>query len=464
VVFAALALWAVFLFAAELESTFTAVLATVLLLTNASEVFYGRFLMPEVLTQCFLWSGLLAFVVWRRTGSVPAAGLSGLALGLASLTRVEFLFLLPAPVALYLGLTATHARGTGLFLAAFAGPLLDGFLRVIFVPSHYRDVVWTELARVGRWSLLATDTQALLRDAALLAALAAIVVILRRSRGPRLRRVVTLGAAGAGAGAYLLRSDPHLTLPTIAWLAESVSWPILLGAVAGVVLWLRAPRRTDPAHAFPLLILFVVGGALLYDPHVGRNYLWGIRRLVPLVIPFAYLLAATALYDLTRGLTSSARTAVPAAIGAVLLFWNVVAVSQLRGLALFPDQTRPLQALADAIPARAIVFFLPSLDALMLHVPLWLTHGKESAVLPPWLWKMGLQTTAPGILRRRPVFLVAGDGPAPTIGSLDVIARATVDLQLRTPEPDAEKAPSSAIASPVRLRVFEVRDATIAAP
>src|SRR5262249_46984246 len=159
------------LLGAELHGVLVATVATALLLTNAAEVFYGRFLMPEIMTQFFLWSGLLAFVVWRRSGARAAAAVAGLALGLASLTPVEVLFPLPAPVALYVGLAAVTPPGTGLFLAAFAGPLLDGLVRLIVVPSHYRDIVWTELARVRGWSFLALDTQAVLRDLALLAAL-----------------------------------------------------------------------------------------------------------------------------------------------------------------------------------------------------------------------------------------------------------------------------------------------------
>src|SRR5262249_5729030 len=86
VVFAALALWAFFLFVAERGGALSAALAAALLLLNTAELFYGRFFMPEIITQFFLWAGLLAFVVWRRDGARPAAAVAGLALGMAAVT------------------------------------------------------------------------------------------------------------------------------------------------------------------------------------------------------------------------------------------------------------------------------------------------------------------------------------------------------------------------------------------
>jgi hypothetical protein len=70
-VFAALALWAVFLFAREHAGTPVALATTGLVLGNAAQLFYARFLMPEIVTQFFLWGGLVAFAAWCRDEHPP---------------------------------------------------------------------------------------------------------------------------------------------------------------------------------------------------------------------------------------------------------------------------------------------------------------------------------------------------------------------------------------------------------
>src|SRR5262249_49212706 len=155
-------------------------------------------------------------------------------------------------------------------------PIVDGMARLGLAPSHYPDIVSSNLARVEASSLLDLYTQALLRDAVLLVALGAIAIA--ALRGPwslRLRRAGVLALAGLGGAAFVHRSDPHMTLPTLAWLAESVRWPVLAASLVGLVFWTRAALRTDAALTLPLLVLLIAGGAVLYDPHVGRNHLWG---------------------------------------------------------------------------------------------------------------------------------------------------------------------------------------------
>jgi hypothetical protein len=100
----------------------------------------------------------------------------------------------------------------------------------------------------------------------------------------------------------------------------------------------------------------------------------------------------------------------------------------------------------------------------MVHVPLWLVYGRETAVLPPWLWKTGLRTVAPSLLTRRPVLLATDDYSPPVIRGVNLTSLRTVAFDFRTPQPDALRFPSSAIDSPVRLRVYELEVKNAADP
>jgi hypothetical protein len=450
--FAVLALWAIFLFAHETLGLVPAIVTTALVLTNAAELFYARFLMPEVLTQLFVWGGLLCFVVWWRHEWPAAGALAALALGVAGLTRVEYLFLVPLALVLQLGLAVRRPRGTWPFAALYVTFLAHGLAHLALVPTHYREVVQAELALL--WSsfraLDARTTAALL--APLAAIVAAVVLLTRGGWRPRLRRAASLALAGAWVLGFVARSDSRL-LPTLSWLAETAPWPLLALASLGLVLWARRWARDGAAVALPLVLFAVASATLLYDPHVTPSAIWALRRFVPVTLPFVYVLAASAL-------PWRRSAAVAAALAAVLLVMNARPTAKLRSLPLFPDQKREVAALAARIDPGAVVFFAPELADYVIHLPLWLVHGRESFVLPPWDWRGALRAGALTLLARHAVYYVgAGGGEEPAVAGLEFAARGEARFRFVLPGPDLSRVPSGTSEWPLALRIYEVRRA-----
>jgi hypothetical protein len=441
--FAALALWAFFLFARETVGAVAGSAATALLATSAAEVFYARFLMPEIVAQALLWGGFVCGLLWWRR-ALPAAGvLAALALGVAGLARVEYLVLLPLALVLQ-GLVARRwPPGAWAFAAVSVALLAHGVAHLALVPTHYREVVAAEL-RTGLASPVA-------RAAALVGLLLAAVLLTRAGRRPGVRRALAVAIAGGWMLAFASRSQPSLP-GTVRWLAETAPWPVLALAAVGLVLAVRR-LSADPGLGLPLAVFLLATASFLYDPHVAPSALWALRRFVPVTLPVLYLLAASAL-PWRRSIAAATAAAL------VLIVLNALPAATLRRLPLFPDRKHEVATLASRIDPDAAVFFAPELAGYVIHLPLWLVHGRESFVLPPWDWRTGLRAGALALLPRHRVYYVNDAAePAPAVPGLRLAASADVRFRFVLPGPDASRLPTATRELPLTVRLYEVRAA-----
>ena len=435
-VFAALAVSAVFVFAREAAGTRTALATLALVLANAGELFYARFLMPEIVTQLFVWGGLVAFARWcrderRRDGLVAA-----LALGVAALSRVEYLLFVPLAFALWLTLAPRRPPGTALVAAVLAVVVLHGVAHLLVVPTHYRDLVLSRLATLRA-------RPALLAGPAALAVVAALLAWRTRGRAVRAIVLVTLAVAAAG---FLLASRRPWRLAGVPWLALAVPWPVLAASAVGFGTLVR--RRTA-ANAFPLLLFAIVTAILFTDPHVTPSPLWVLRRFVPVTIPFLALLASVAL-----PWRRAPWLAAVAVAGALALTARPTAA--LRRLPLFPDQQPPLARLAALLPPDAAVFYAPDVAAYAIHVPIWLAHGREGFVLPPWDWRGALRTSAAALGDRHPIFYVSDEDGAPAVPGLAFERAGETAFRFVTPKIEPKALPTAVEEWPLTLRVHRV--------
>jgi hypothetical protein len=441
--FAVLALWAVFLLAREIAGPLAATAATVLTATSVAEVFYARFLMPEIVAQLFLWGGLLAFVVWWRDGPRSAGALAALGLGVAGLARVEYLVLVPLALLFTFLLVERRPPGTGVFAALYLVLLAHGVAHLSLVPTHYRDVLQDEAAALGPSAIAGVVGAAVAIGAALLV------------RGPGWPRALRGGAALAlvVAGLAAVADRPHPDASqTLSWLAGGTPWPVLVLGGVGLVLAIRRVRD-DASLALPLLLFAVATGSFLWDPHVTPTAIWGLRRFVPVTLPLVCLLAMTALpWRLS--------TALAVVMAAALIAVNARPTVRLRRLPLFPDQKRELAALAEEIDPEAAVFFATDLAEYGIHLPLWLAHGRETFLLPPWGWQRALRTAAATLLPRHPVYYVGDAADAdPAVGGLELTPRGEIAFRFVLPGSDPMAVPSATREWPLVLRLYAVRAA-----
>jgi hypothetical protein len=440
--FAALAAWAVFLLAREAAGGVPAALATALLVVNAGQVFYARFLMPEVVSQAFTWGGLLCFTAWWREGRTAAAVLAACGLGVAMLARVELLALVPLALAIQLGLTSRTPPATWVFVLACGALTVHGAAHVVAFPSHYRALAayeltaWCPHAAVAGGTVLGVTLAVWFGSSAF-----------RR----RIRYCGVLALAGTAATVYVTRST-FQGETTLRWLAEVVPWPMLLLAGLGLTRWLR-----DPALRLPALLLLVCAGAFVYDPHVTPVQLWGLRRFVPIVVPAVAVLAADALARLARAVVPAYDRAASAVAATVLLALTARAALPFVGGGMFTGQKEAVRALAERMPPDAVVFVAPELVDFVVHVPLWLAHGRETFVLSWWNWQGELRRAVPQLVPRRPTYLlVRADGAEPAVPPLTLQRRDELALRFLVPEPDPLRAPRTTRAWDLPLRLYEI--------
>ncbi len=222
---------------------------------------------------------------------------------------------------------------------------------------------------------------------------------------------------------------------------------MLLTAAAGALLW---PR--PPGWGLALIVLAVVGLPFLWNPHVTPVHLWGVRRFVPVVVPWLGLLAA----NVPAWVAGRSRW-LAVALGGLLVAANARPMTRLYGLPFFPSQTNALAELAEKLPANAVVLVAPELTAYLVHLPLWMVHDREPLVLSP----VRGQTIVPAVIarlaaRHHVVLLANSLGPQPVIDKLDVRPRADVTLRTLTPELDPLRAPTRGTAHLVPLRVYDL--------
>lgn len=79
---------------------------------------------------------------------------------------------------------------------------------------------------------------------------------------------------------------------TVSWLTQYLGWPALVAALGGAVLLVRrAAHRRDAGAAWLLSVVAVGSSLYLVKPSITPDQIWAARRLLPVAIPGAVLLA-----------------------------------------------------------------------------------------------------------------------------------------------------------------------------
>lgn len=393
--FGALAFWSVAAFAFRLGGGVTALFAALLLAASVPEYWYARFLMPEVPSQYFLWSGLVA----AAASLGPARGLlgvaAGLGLGMSGMMRVDGLAHLVAALALYKVVAPAGAWPAGAgFLPSLGGVALWTAAHQVLFPTHY----YGEMVQAFEhgWRRLrgtfagATGFGAGIGAQALLRGTAGAVFL-------------------AYAVATILSTRPDFAT-SLGWMTSYVGWPALLAGIAGGVLWWRV--ADSAALRFALLLGGVVLAQLFYDPRVTPAALWAVRRFVPVAIPTLLVGAALVASALWR----RHRLAGGLALALLLAGTGSRNVFGYRETA-FHQSIEHVRALVAQLPEDAVVAVDPSLGVqTQVHIALWSAGGQPTYLLGAGMRRplLRLQQVVDG----RPLYWLGGDDQ----GSLEEIA------------------------------------------
>jgi len=362
-----------------------AVLATLFLAFNASEMWLARTTLSEIFTQLFIWSGLFLLTLALKQDGKLLARWAGVFLGFSALVRIDSLLLVPLLLIAHLIFKVaddpSSAQSTPVWIALYQTALPIFALAVCYyatLSSPYFHDLSSELKRIGIVAMIA-----------LLALLAATPRILRLSRpwltGNVFMLLISFALVGLAAYAYLVRPrvGPYSVIThelhplrghrdhredSLVNLSRYLSPVVLWIAISGWLLtfW-EVARRHRNRHL--IVGLVAIGGFAtfyLWNPFVAPLHFYAIRRFAPIIIPgFVFLGAVGVSQALTRG-PKGASTAISAIVVVFLAVFTIRA-----GLLIFTFSEHKgsfvqLQRLAERLPKDDLI----------------LAHGEATWVTP----------------------------------------------------------------------------------
>jgi hypothetical protein len=437
--FAFSAWWAIGLIALLDAGLLAALAAPLLLASLLPEHWFARYLMPEILAQALVWSGVaaarLAETGWAGAASRPAergrlvAGiLCGVALGVSGFARLEqFWVFVPA----LLLARALLPRGGRLFprgaLLPFALFATHAVLHAFIVPTDYANRIYKVAIHayapfvVFVSGLTGHDgyvTGFLLNRVLPLAVVTGLVLWVWLGRRVDRRR----------PGFFVRWSAAAVALPWLALLYRS-GLPVHFAALRSLLLYvpwtvwgavglgaLRVPRWSG-------LELAVLLQALdqLVQARVTDHQPWASRRIVTVVLPIVVLAAVRALAaarDQRAGASAAAPPGVPLRpaterrVGAALLAVTVV----LGAARIAPVLGRPLQQggeelvarVGAAVPDSAYVLVAEPLGWVHVAAALWLGEGPATLVARSQPWFPPALARFLALRGEQPVYVLSG--------------------------------------------------------
>ena len=472
--FAVLSIGTLFLVAAHIGGRWTGWLAVASTLGLAPQLWFARFPVPEMVAQCLVMTGLLAWLVALRDDAPRWAVAAGWFLGLACFAKVDLNVLLGVSLAVFCAWRwlvhpahgGAHVRG---LLVPFAMVFAHNVAHYLAYASHYRPAVeyFLRTSVMGRLPLQ-TGTAAMAGIGLLVAVVAAGVWMTMRCSSRILRRAAGVLLAGLSIGYainYAVTRNGHVD-QTVEWLSWYVSWPVLLLVVPGIGALVSAGRRTGRLRdlegpALLLVVFSVVSLQYLYDPLESGMHIWSMRRFVPVVLPLLMLIVAVGVGAALHRIDVRFRPA--AAVGVALVLLVVVARPGLAIVRrpLWTGAVEQIAGVARMFPEDAVVLMNRGLAGSHIPTALAYLHDLDTVVLQRWVPRARPFGKAIDIwlARGRPVFFVFGDRDyfsflAPSL-TLDYLGATRVHVPLL--ERTWTRPPRAVRAFSTRLRVFRVR-------
>jgi hypothetical protein len=414
--FAFTAWWAIGLIAFADAGWIAAVAALALIASWLPEHWFARFLMPEILAQALVWSGVAA----ARLASSPAFGggrvagaLTGITLGVAAFARLEQLGVFVPSLLLARALLPADRRvfPRGALLP-FVVVVAHAAVHLFLVPTDYGNRV-VKIISVAWWNVVvAINSLAggdgyvtifivryVLVPGSLLGGAAWLVWTLRRDRRVPGFAVRANAAVLAMLWLVLLYSfGLPASFPAVRALFWYVPWTVWGAIAAGASTVARLPGLD--------LALVIEAADQLFHARVTAEQVWASRRLVTVVLPLIALAAARAAAG-PSGVAAGGRTLAARALVAVSVLLGVVSLAPTAGRTFQQGGADLAERIAARLPADALVVLARPLDWTHLAASLWLRHGRTTIVVRD---RPGFEAALGGLLEgdERPRFLLAG--------------------------------------------------------
>lgn len=423
-----------------------------LLATNMLQVWQSKYPTTEAFSEMIFISLLLGIAISLQTGWAPAAGLSGLLLGVGWLERPDML------------VSAAVAAGVGAVL--FALGRFDRrcwwFLGGLVVTLPH--VLWQAYAGALKYTLAAgvPSLGTIVAGGLVMYALAGLARLLRplprAVLGVLARRRWQLGlglaiCAIALAGMVLgflrarlfglsyqyathvlVRSYNEENMRRLGWFITLPGWALVGLGIAAITL-----RRWWASQWVVLVPALLIIPVYVQNARIAPVLMWWGRRFVPEVLPLLICLIVIALAA-TLGLTRRARllAALPAFALFVYLLASFVSESApVRRFDEFAGSFRLTSRIAATAGGRRGIYLFPrdpcctSAD-WFFGGAMWLERGEFSAILPPPPAELGYVRALAAAMPGHPVFAVL-DGHAVPAALAALHPRAVLRVQTGLP-------------------------------
>lgn len=285
-----------------------AVVATLVLALNTSQLWLARNSLTEMITQAFIVAGLFLLLRGLDDGSVRDARWAGIFFALSAAVRVDSLLLLPLLFGAHLAMRLTidsERRSTLVWLglystavpafiaslayyAIYSRPYFDVHLTFI-LPICLAALVAAGLLLVG-YTRVADVIRPWLTSKVVVAAIG-VSLLLLSVYAYFIRPATTTPIFGPSTHLVGQRSYAEDSLVNLAvYLSPLVVWAGILGWY--VALWNVIRHRRAP-YILPISVVVLSFALLyLYNPTITPLHFWAIRRFLPVVIPGWILFAA----------------------------------------------------------------------------------------------------------------------------------------------------------------------------
>lgn len=348
-----------------------AVVATLFLALNPSQIWLARVTLSEILTQLFIWTGLLLLVQALRSDIITLARWAGILFALSAFVRIDSLLLVPLLLLSHLVVRLVEnpaKRSSHLWLALYQSALPTFTLALAYYIWIASDYFWLHVrpvAYIGVVTLASLIALLLgLTDAGKFAAdwITKLPFLV----------TVSLAAFTLSAYGYWIRPIPRELVPatypmfdlaqamssrSLVNLAAYLSPPLVWMGILGWLMALWVVVRTK-RHPYLAPVLVIVGGfALLYlwKPSVNPYHFWAIRRFVPVIVPGFILFASLGTW---RIMSRAPRVWRIAFSSAILIFVSVFTVRSDSDLYAFAEEEgfySQIESLAATLPKDEII-------------------------------------------------------------------------------------------------------------
>lgn len=351
-----------------------AVIATLVLALNTSQLWLARNSLTEMITQAFIVAGLFLLLRALQDASLGDARWAGIFFGLSATVRVDSLLLVALLFGAHLAMRLVEAPGerstrvwlalytTALpafaldlaYYALYSRPYFDEHLPLI-LPLCLVALAAAGVLLVGCTSVLDVARPWLTSRAAVVAL--GVLLLAMSVYAYFIRPSTTAPIFGASTHLVGRRSYAEDSLVNLAvYLSPLVVWVGILGWY--VALWNVIRHRRAP-YLLPIIVVVLSFALLyLYNPTITPLHYWAIRRFLPVVMPGWVLFAGIGAAWLGARMPVRPRM-VASGIGALFLIGFIARSNALiYNFAEHKGQYEQMRALAAQLPEDEVVLAL----------------------------------------------------------------------------------------------------------